>query len=557
MLNNNSSFTIPTKGIYFMSLGGIGEIGANCYLYCCDGKWIMIDLGLSFADEKFPGIDLLLPKLDFIEEIERDLEAIIISHGHEDHSGAVAFFAEKIKCPVYATGFAKSLIESRLKEFGHLDKIKLISIDTKKNIKLKNFNLNFISTTHSIPEPNAISIETKYGNLLHTADWKLDSNPTIGYNFDENSFKKIGNDGLLALIGDSTNADVPGFSKSESEVREELNKVFSRYNQRIVITCFSSNIARIASISKAAKKNNRKVALVGRSMKKTIEAAINNNIIDKNLSFISEEEAAFVPRENLVVICTGSQGEKKSALYRIAYNIHKNIILEKEDLVIFSSRDIPGNEKSINELKNLLINQKVEIITADDDLVHVSGHGFAEEIKKMYEWTKPYISIPVHGEAKHLDAHYKLAQSCQVPLTKVLENGKCLKIYPEQPKIYGFVNTGKLIVEGNKLYDSESAFIKERRKFSFEGIIFISIIIEQDLTINKNIEITSKGLPDFDMMNLTEIFKEKFINEYLKISDDKKNSNEILSELIKKSIRQILKAETSKKPEVKCHLIRL
>ena len=223
---------------------------------------------------------------------------------------------------------------------------------------------------------------------------------------------------MLALIGDSTNADVPGFSKSENEVRTELIKVFSRYNKRIVITCFSSNIARMESISIAAKKSNRKIALVGRSMKKTIEAAIKNNIIKENSNFITEEEAAFIPSENLVVICTGSQGEKRSALYRIAYNSHRHIHLEKNDLVIFSSRDIPGNEKSINNLKNLLIRQKVEIITADDDLVHVSGHGYAEEIKQMYNWTRPMISLPVHGEPKHLLAHSLIAKSCQVPITK-------------------------------------------------------------------------------------------------------------------------------------------
>ena len=315
----------PNKGVYFMSLGGIGEIGANCYLYCCDGKWIMIDLGLAFADEKYPGVDLLVPKLDFLKEISNHLEAIIVSHGHEDHAGAVAFFADKIHCPVYATGFAKSLIESRLKEFGKSDKLNLITINPKKNITLNNFKIQFISTTHSIPEPYSIIINTNYGKLLHTADWKIDSNPLLGDQFDSQAFKDLGNAGLLALIGDSTNADIPGFSKSESEVRKELVGVFARYNQRIVTTCFSSNIARIESIAFAAKKNNRKVALVGRSMKKTIEAAIKNGFIENLTNFITEEEASYIPRESLVVICTGSQGEKKSALYRIAYNSHKPV----------------------------------------------------------------------------------------------------------------------------------------------------------------------------------------------------------------------------------------
>ena len=509
MLKITPSFEMPKKGIYFLSLGGIGEIGANCYLYCCDGKWLMIDLGLTFADEKFPGIDLLVPKIDFIDEIADKLEAIIISHGHEDHAGAVAFFANKINCPVYATGFARSLIENRLKEFDSLDKIDLITIDPLKKIKLKNFDLRFIATAHSIPEPHAILIDTIYGALLHTADWKIDYNPILGESFDAKLLQKIGNDGLLALIGDSTNADVPGFSQTEEEVRNEFEKLFSRYHKRIVITCFSSNITRMESILIAAKKNNRKVALVGRSIKKTIEAAINNNIIQENLNFISEEEASYMPSENIVVICTGSQGEKRSALYRIAYNSHKHIHLEKNDLVIFSSRDIPGNEKSINNLKNLLIRQGVEIITSEEDLVHVSGHGYAEEIKQMYEWTRPYISIPVHGESKHLLAHAQLSQASQVPITKILENGKCIKLAPQDPKIYGFIETGKLIVEGRNLYDSESNFIKDRRRYSFEGIVFVSIIINKDFSINKNIKITANGLADFDEIIVTDCGESK------------------------------------------------
>ena len=557
MLNKKSSFNLPSKGIFFMSLGGIGEIGANCYLYCCDDKWLMIDLGLTFADENHPGIDLLLPKIDFIDGLGEKLEAIIVSHGHEDHAGAVAFFADKINCPVYATGFARSLIENRLKEFGSLGKIKLSTINTKKNIKLKNFDLSFIATTHSIPEPNAILINTKYGKLLHTADWKIDTGPTLGDAIDIESFKKIGNNGLLALIGDSTNADVPGYSKSETEVKEQLSNVFSRYNQRIVITCFSSNIARIESIAIAAKNNNRKIALVGRSMKKTIEAAISNNIIKQNSIFVSEEEASFIPRENLVVICTGSQGEKRSALYRIAYNSHRHIHLEKNDVVIFSSRDIPGNEKSINNLKNLLIRQRVEIITSEDDLVHVSGHGYAEEIKKMYEWTRPYISLPVHGEIKHLVAHSQLAQASQVPITKILENGKCIKLAPNEPEIYDKIDTGKLIVEGRNLYDSESSFIKDRRRFSFEGIVLISLLINQDFSINKNIKITSNGLSDFDSEIINELFKEIFIIEYMKMNSDKKLSNLIIGDLIKKCVRQALKSSSSKKPEVQSHIIRI
>ncbi len=557
MLNNTYDLKQINNGLFFISLGGIGEIGANCYLYSCDGKWIMVDLGLTFADEKFPGIELLVPNLDFIDFIKDDLEAVIISHGHEDHAGALAYLSTKIDCPVYASSFTKLLIENRLKEFGILDKINLIELNNENKINLENFKIEFISTTHSIPQPCAIKISTTYGDILHTADWKIDDIPTLGENFNKDKFEEIGNKGLLALVGDSTNANIPGYSQSENEVKDELINIFARYNKRIVVTCFSSNIARMKNIVSAAQKNNRKIVLIGRSMKKNIEAAFNSNFI-KNLDvFISEEEASFIPKENLLIICTGSQGEKRSALYRIAYNTHRHINLEKDDVVIFSSRDIPGNEKSINNLKNLLIRQKVEVLTSDDDLVHVSGHGYAEEIKKMYNWTRPYLSIPVHGEPMHLDAHKKIAQSCQVPITKVLENGSCLKIAPGEPKIELKVDTGKLIVEGKNLYDSESIFIRERRKFSFEGLVLISIIINEDYSINKDIILTFKGLPEFDSKTILDEFKYIFMENFLNLSEDKKSSNSILQELIKSNVRQIIKKYSQKKPEVDVHIFRI
>ena len=556
-MNNNSNLNNINEGLHFLSLGGIGEIGANCYLYGCDGKWIMIDLGLTFADEKYPGVDLLVPKIDSIDSIQDNLEAIIISHGHEDHAGAVAFLANKIKCPVYATKFAMLLIENRLKEFNKVDGFSLIEIDLEKKLKLNNFTLDFIPTTHSIPEPSAIIISTTYGSVLHTADWKIDNTPTLGNSFSKKKFEEIGNNGLLALIGDSTNANVPGVSQSENDVKNELINIFSRFSNRIVVTCFSSNIARMKNIIHAAKKNKRKVALVGRSMKKNIEIAKRCGYFDDNDVFINEDEASYIPRENLVIICTGSQGEKRSALYRIAYNSHQHLHLESEDVVIFSSRDIPGNEKSINNLKNLLIRQRVEVVTADDDLVHVSGHGYAEEIKQMYNWTKPFISIPVHGEPMHLEAHKQLSNSSQVPFTKVLENGKCLKIAPGEPKIVEKFNTGKLIVEGKKLYDSDATFIRERRKYSFEGLVLISLIInDSDNSINKNIKISSKGLPEINEDDIIHNFKTSFIENFTKLNASQKSSDQIVSDLIINNLRKIMKNFFKKKPEIEVHLIR-
>ena len=292
------------KGLYFLPLGGVGEIGANCYLYSCDDSWFMIDLGVSFADEKFPGIDLLVPKLDFLDKIKDKLQAIIISHAHEDHAGAISFFTNKISCDVYASEFAINLIQKRLKENKKLDDINLKTINLKNKLKLKNFEISFIETTHSIPEPYAILIKTKYGNILHTADWKIDKQPFIGNSFNPSPFLEFGNDGILALIGDSTNATTKGFSGSEEDVRKHLIKLFSRYNKRILITCFSSNIARLESICIAAKKNSRKVAIVGRSIDRTIDAAKETGYMNSIKDFINLDEVQYTPRDNIVIICT-------------------------------------------------------------------------------------------------------------------------------------------------------------------------------------------------------------------------------------------------------------
>jgi len=560
MLNQKSFNNINSKkGLFFLPLGGVGEIGANCYLYCCDDSWIMIDLGVSFADEKYPGIDLLVPKLNFLDQIEEQLQGIVISHAHEDHAGAISFFTDKINCPVYASEFAYNLIKKRLKENHLSDKINLNKIKINKKLEFKNFKLSFFETNHSIPEPFAIKIETNYGNILHTADWKIDKNPLIGNVLDSSSFMDIGKEGLLALIGDSTNANTFGYSGSENEVRKHFIKLFSRYNKRIVATCFSSNITRLESIAFAAKKNNRKVVIVGRSINRTIEVARESGYLKNIDEFIPQEEVQYIPKDKIVIICTGSQGEKRSALFKIAYNSHPHIRLEKEDVVIFSSRDIPGNEKSINNLKNLLIRQRVEILTNNEELVHVSGHAYIEELKNMYQWTRPYLAVPIHGEPLHLAEHAKIAQSCQVPYTKILDNGSLLKIAPDKPEVVDKIDTGKMIVEGGRTYNSESDFIKERVKYSYEGIVMITLLINKNYTIDKNIIISQYGLPIDNVNKLSDYFQLEFIDEYLKIINDKKNkeNNDAIKNLSKKVIRKYCMKKFKRRPEVQTHIVRI
>ena len=557
-INENIEIIKQTsKGLYFLPLGGVGEIGGNCYLYCCDDSWIMIDLGISFADHQFPGIDILIPNIEFINSINDKLKAIIISHAHEDHAGALSYYADMIKCPIYASEFAYNLIRKKIKKNNINNSLNFKIINFEKDINFTNFKLSFIETTHSIPEPSAIIITTKYGKILHTADWKIDKNPIIGKKFSSYNFEKLGDEGLLALIGDSTNANSKGMSGSENDVKIHLTKLFSRFNKRIVITCFSSNITRLESIVKAAKANNRKVAIIGKSIDRTIDAARETGYLKNLDEFISPEEAQYLTRENIVIICTGSQGEKRSALYRIAYNTHQNIYLERGDVVIFSSRDIPGNEKSINNIKNSLTKKNIDIISSEDELVHVSGHAYAEELKKMFQWTRPYLSVPVHGEAIHLLEHAKIAESCQVPITKIIENGNLLKIYPEEPNILSKVETGKMIVEGNKIFKSNSDFVKERVKYSYEGMILVTLLINKDFSLNKKIVISQVGLPFNNTDDLLDYFKINFVEQYIKLNNREKSNHSILMEISKKIIRKHCKNEFSRKPHVQTHIINI
>ena len=457
--------------LLFCPLGGSGEIGMNMNLFAYgkpdNQKWIIVDIGVTFADDSLPGIDLIYPDPGFIIDKKDDLLGIVLTHAHEDHIGAIAHIWPQIKCKIFSTPFTAVLVKEKFKE-KRIDignNLKIVDLNGKVN--LHPFNIEFITLTHSILEPNGLRIETPAGVILHTGDWKVDPNPLIGGKINSDRLKEIGDEGVLAMICDSTNVFSIGKSGSELDVRKSILNIMQRLKKRIIVTSFASNVARMETIFYCAEKTGRQISLVGRSMHRIFKAARQCGYLKDVIEPIDPRKAKKISKEKIVYLCTGSQGEKRSALYRIAYNSHRHIHLEQEDVVIFSSRDIPGNEKSINNLKNLLIRQRVEVVTADDDLVHVSGHGYAEEIKKMYSWTRPYLSIPVHGEPMHLEAHLKISQSCQVPLTKILENGKCLKIAPEEPKIYGKVETGKLIVEGKNLYDSESNFIKERRKFSF------------------------------------------------------------------------------------------
>src|ERR1700741_268589 len=407
--------------LFFVSLGGAGEIGMNLNLYCYAGDWLILDCGVTFGDDSQPGLEVVMPDPAFIVEKRDRLLGIVATHAHEDHIGAIPYLWTQLRCPVWATPFTASLLRAKLAEAGLADRVKIKVVPMSGRFMIGSFDLERITLTHSIPEPNAVALRTPVGTVLHTGDWKFDPDPLIGPTADEAALRKLGDEGVLALIGDSTNALRPGTSGSEADLRRSLIDLIGRYDARVALACFASNVARLETIARAAAVHGREVALVGRSLWRIDKAARENGYLADLPRFLTEDEAGYIPRDRIVLICTGSQGEPRAALSRIARNDHPHVMLEPGDVVIFSSRIIPGNEKAINRLQNALVRLGVEIVTEEDDFVHVSGHPARDEVVRMYQRVRPQIAIPVHGEPRHLIAHSQLAGECQVPQPPVIQ----------------------------------------------------------------------------------------------------------------------------------------
>ena len=471
-----SNFNL-SKGLWFVPLGGAGEIGMNLNLYGCDDHWIMVDLGVSFEDTAIPGVDVILPDPSFIEDRKDKLLGIILTHAHEDHLGAVPYLWTKFECPVYATPFAATFLGHKLKETALEDVVPVTEVPLSGGLDLGPFSIDFITLTHSIPEPNALAIRTDHGNVLHTGDWKFDDDPLIGEGTDFQALQEFGEEGVQALIGDSTNALTEGESGSEADVRESLSKLFSELTGRIAVGCFASNVARLESIAVAAEENGRHVALAGRSLWRMVDTAKKTGYLTDTAVFYEADEASYLPRDKVVYICTGSQGEPRAALTRIAFGQHPHVALEEGDTVVFSSRTIPGNEQSIFRLYNQFARDGVQVITSDDWFVHVSGHPARDEVRRMYQIVRPKTAIPVHGERRHLEAHAKLAKECQVSRALVIENGAAVKLGPEDPHVRGEVFTGRMALEGIEPLSYGDPVFKDRKRVAFNGSVLVSVVL--------------------------------------------------------------------------------
>ena len=540
----------------FLPLGGAGEIGMNLNLYGYgprdQERWMMIDLGITFGDGNWPGVDVMMPDPAFIEERLDQLEALVLTHAHEDHLGAVAHLWRRLGCPIYATPFTAEILAHKLAEAGLEDQVDVTVIPLGGKFTIGPFELELITLTHSIPEPNAIVIRTPVGTVLHTGDWKFDPDPVVGDVTDENALRRLGEEGTLAIVCDSTNVFSPGTSGSEGDLLESLTELISTQKQRVVVTCFASNVARLETIAAAAAANDRDVVLAGRALWRFSEVGRAHGCLQDTAAFLDEDQAGFLPRDKTLIVCTGSQGEPRAALARIADKSHPRVSLESGDTVIFSSRIIPGNENSIGRMQNQLVRSGVHVMTERDHFVHVSGHPARDELVRMYQHVRPTIAIPVHGELRHMAEHARLAMDCQVAHTIVGENGSMMRIGPGEPGIVDHVPSGRLALEGNRVVPLDGELIRGRKRALWNGTAVVTVVIDsQGLLVSEPILTTTGVLEDGDDGLHDDVLLA--VKGALKNNSGKESTNEN----IRIAVRRLFRERLDKKPITQIHLVEI
>ncbi len=482
--------------LLFVPLGGSNEIGMNLNLYGYKGKWLMVDCGIGFANDYLPGVEIIVPDISFLAEIKKDLLGLVLTHAHEDHLGAVPYLWRELECPVYATPFTAAFLKHKLSEMGPGKKPKVVEMTPGGTVKIGPFALELIELTHSIPEMQAVAITTAEGVVMHTGDWKFDADPLIGPVSNYEMLKKYGDGKVLAMVCDSTNVFVEGESGSEAEVREHLVKLIGECKKRVVVTTFASNLARVATIIMAAQQAGRVVALAGRSLHRVVAAAKECGYLSNDAEFINDREVMNVPKQDVLVLCTGCQGEPRAALTRISRGDHPNIRLTPGDTVIFSSRKIPGNETKINGIHNRLVEKGIEVITDKDYFIHVSGHPAREELKRMYEMVRPQIAVPTHGEPRHLHEHAKLAKSLGVKEAVEAYNGAVVLLEQGEAAVIGKVQAGYIAIDGLSLIPTDGEVIRTRRKLRDDGAVFASVVIDKNGDLKKPVQIAAPGVLD-------------------------------------------------------------
>jgi ribonuclease J len=539
----------------FIPLGGTGEIGMNLNVYRCDGRLLAVDCGLGFGGPDNPAVEIMVPDPAWLVERRDAIEALIITHAHEDHVGAVAHLWPALRCPVIAGPFVSAVLRRKLAEAGLSQEVELITLPRSGRRKLGPFDVEFLHVTHSVPEASALAIRTRHGLVLHTGDWKLDPNPLIGPPTDEAAFARLGEEGVLAMVCDSTNALVEGHSGSEGEVRRNLAALVRGLKGRVAVTCFATNLARVESIALAGIAAGRDVALVGRSLRNAVQAARECGYLESVPDFVSEEEAGFIPDDNLLLICTGSQGEERSALAKIAADTHSNISLGEGDTVIFSSRMIPGNERAILRVQDELARRGCRVMTADDHFVHVSGHPARDELKRLYALAKPRIAIPVHGEWRHLSEHAALARECgATPM--LIEDGDVVRLDGHGPKVTESVPVGRLAVDGNRLLPLQGGLIGARKRMLFNGIVVASLAVDGEGRVLGRPRVSAPGLFEAEGPEPQQLADE-LARGVSELPKGLRREDEALAEAARGVLRKAVGRRLRKRPNVEVHLLRV
>jgi ribonuclease J len=550
----NARMNVPREGeLVLLPLGGASEIGMNCYLYGTGDpharEWLMVDLGVKFGDESEPGIDVVLPDLSFIESSRRSLAAIVLTHAHEDHLGALPWLWRRLGVPVYCTPFAAALLKTKLEEFGLTDEVPLRVKPVGAAFSVGPFDLEFVAVTHSIPEPTALLIRTAEGTVVHSGDWKIDRMPSIGPDMDEARLRAIGDEGVDGFICDSTNVLREGRSPSENDVAATLDRIIAAAPRRVAVTTFASHVGRITSAVRAARRAGRDIVVAGRAMRNVIEAARATGYL-RDGEFLDEEAFGYLPPERVMLLCTGSQGEPRAAIARIAEDTHPHVALEEGDIVIFSSKTIPGNERAVAAVLNNLARLGVDAITSDDALVHSSGHPRRGELQELYQWLRPRAVIPVHGEPRHLRAQALFARSCGVTEAVIADNGAIIRLAPGPATTIDEAAAGRLHVDGRLIVPAEDGPAKHRRRLSFSGIVVLTLVIDRRDNLAADPQVAIEGLPAFDGngREMAEILIEAAGEAFDSIPRPRRRDAAGLTETLRIAMRRAAQEAWGKKP---------
>jgi len=548
-MNNNGK-----AELVFLPLGGIGEIGMNMYLYGVgpgdDRTWLMVDCGVTFAGANEPGIEIITPDTTFIEA-ERNLAGIVLTHAHEDHFGAVAELWPRLRAPVYGTKFALTLLRGKLREVDWGRQVELIEVPYEGRVDIGPFNVEFINMAHSIPETNALAIRAGGGLVVHTADWKIDAEPGLGKPTNVKRLSELGDEGIDALICDSTNATVEGMTVSEGTVAQTLRKLVAEAPQRVAFTTFASNVARLIAVAEAARAADRHLVIVGRAMRRIIETAEETGYWPEHLSYLGEDEYGYLPPEKVLALCTGSQGESRAALARIADDDHPNVTLSRGDWVIYSSRTIPGNEDAVHAVYNKLARSGVEVILEHPDgPIHSSGHARRGELRQMYQWTRPRAVIPMHGEDRHVYEHLKLASEEGVHALREVRNGVMARLYPAPAEAIDEVPSGRFLRDGMLLLRADDGPLRERRKLSFVGTVTVFLVINGKGELAADPDMVMHGLPahDADGRSFEEIGEDAIFGAFDSIPRPRRKDPKLIGEAVRRSVRGAINAAWGKKP---------